>query len=255
MNLYWLEQTEPDVPPNNDWLSPHEVTCLARLRFPKRRSDWRLGRWTAKQALASCLNHPTNLLALASLEIRAASSGAPEAFLHAQPAGLAISLSHRAGTALCTVGPDSCNFGCDLELVEPRSPAFVDDYFTPNEKVLIEGTPPPDHPLLLALLWSAKESALKSKHVGLRFDTRSVSVSPVNPVLPHALGSTLWSPLCVEHSGIQTLTGWWRLESDLVRTAVSEAPLRAPIPVRDQFSARDSRSQRNVTAIPAPSRS
>ncbi len=237
MDLYWLEQTESDVPDHNDWLGPHEIVCLASMRFLKRRSDWRLGRWTAKQALAACLNLPTDLPALANLEIRAASSGAPEVFLHSQPANVAISLSHRVGTAMCTVGPRGSNFGCDLEMVEPRTPAFVDDYFTADEQELFADTPPPERAQLLALLWSAKESALKALRVGLRLDTRCMSVQPSRVTHPLAADLTIWHPLSIRYSSTQTFSGWWRLETDLVRTVVSDVPLRAPLPVRETILA------------------
>ncbi len=232
MDIYWLEQTESDVPANNTWLSPHEATALAAMRFLKRRSDWRLGRWTAKQALAACLNLPTDLLALADLEIRAASSGAPEVFLHGDPADIAISLSHRADTALCTVGPPGSNFGCDLEVVEPRSAAFVDDYFTSEERALVAGTPLLDRPLILALLWSGKESALKALRVGLRFDTRCMCVHPSPAVRPFDADSEMWRPLRVSYSNTQIFSGWWRMRSNLVRTLVSDAPLHAPLSAR-----------------------
>src|SRR5208283_2826825 len=97
MDVYWLEQTEADVPAENQWLSAGEMLCLAGLRFAKRRTDWRLGRWTAKRALAAHLNLPADLSALANIEIQAATSGAPEVYLLNQPASVTISLSHRAG--------------------------------------------------------------------------------------------------------------------------------------------------------------
>jgi len=55
VRVHWLEQIEGDVPMENDWLSSAEVSCLAGMRFPKRCSDWRLGRWAAKRALACYL--------------------------------------------------------------------------------------------------------------------------------------------------------------------------------------------------------
>jgi hypothetical protein len=42
-SLYWLTQTLADVPRQDDWLTPAERACLAKLRFPKRRAEWRLG--------------------------------------------------------------------------------------------------------------------------------------------------------------------------------------------------------------------
>ena len=101
MNAYWLEQTEADVPAENDWLSANETVCLNGMRFPKRRADWRLGRWTAKRALSVSLDVPAHTMAFKKIEIRAAASGAPEVFFDNQPAAVTISLSHRAGIAAC----------------------------------------------------------------------------------------------------------------------------------------------------------
>ena len=136
-NVCWLEQSESDVPAEEQWLCPRERLCLSGLRFAKRRTDWRLGRWTAKLAVAFCLDLPTDTSSLAKLQIRAAASGAPEAFLHNERAAVTISLSHRSGIAMCVVADAPAALGCDLELIEPRSASFVTDYFTLSEQELI----------------------------------------------------------------------------------------------------------------------
>jgi 4'-phosphopantetheinyl transferase len=92
--VYWLEQTQADVPAENDWLSARESVCLSGLRVAKRRADWRLGRWTAKCAVASFLNLSMDAQDLAQIEIRPASSGAPEIFIANEPAAVAVSISH-----------------------------------------------------------------------------------------------------------------------------------------------------------------
>ena len=81
MDVYWLEQTEADVPSGEDWLSANEVVRLNSMRVAKRRADWRLGRWTAKCALAIYLTLPDHLQSLQEIEMRPAPSGAPEAFV------------------------------------------------------------------------------------------------------------------------------------------------------------------------------
>src|SRR5208282_5857999 len=148
MNVYCLEQHEGDVPTENDWLSPNEAVCLNGLRFAKRRADWRLGRWTAKCALSVYL--PAQHLTLKEIEIRPASSGAPEAFVGNEPAAVTISLSHRAGTAICAVAMSGMKLGCDLEVIEPRSDAFVADYFADDEQALVASASAADRPRLLA---------------------------------------------------------------------------------------------------------
>ena len=68
--------------------------------------------------------------------------------------------------------------GCDLELVEPRSEAFVRDYFTVPEQCCVGAVPDGEESWLRAnLLWSAKESVLRVLETGLRRDTRSVEIA------------------------------------------------------------------------------
>jgi len=237
MKVYWLEQTEADVPAENDWLSPNEAVCLNALRFPKRRADWRLGRWTAKCALSITLDAPANPQVFKKIAIRPAPSGAPEAFFGNQPAAVAISLSHRDARAICAVTRSGVDMGCDLEMVEPRSAAFVADYFSMEERALVARASAPDRDRLLAMLWSAKESALKALHAGLRLDTRSVIVDPC------ATSCDLngWSPLRVCYSGGRSTEfgstadrvfhGWWQQSDNIVRTVAADPPPDPPIPL------------------------
>ena len=123
------------------WLTAGEQATLARLHVAKRRSDWLLGRWTAKRALAAYLGCVSRL---ARVEIRAAESGAPEVFLDGRAAPLTLSLSHAAGRGLCAVTAAGVALGCDLERIESRSRAFVADYFTDDEQRLIAAAPVSD---------------------------------------------------------------------------------------------------------------
>ena len=234
MDAYWLEQTEGDVPEDNDWLSPGEAARLAAMRFLKRRTDWRLGRWTGKRALAACLNMNSDRGTLAQIEISAAASGAPEVFFSGQKAPISISLSHRAGVAACAIGTPQAALGCDLERVEARSDAFVADYFSVNEQALIAGACAADRWLLINVLWSAKESALKALQEGLRLDTRSVSVRLINLQLGSEDGE--WHPLRVVAAGGEVFAGWWRCGNQLVRTLAGPPPLSPPILLTSKVS-------------------
>ncbi len=220
LQVHWLEQRFADVPGQNDWLSLAEVSCLNRLRFPKRQADWRLGRWTAKRALAKYLKLPSCHPGLAAIEIRPAPSGAPDAFVAGKPAEAAISLSHRAAIACCAVAPPSTDIGCDLELMEPHSEWFIADYLTSEEQELVARAQGPERVRLVALLWSGKESALKALRTGLRLDTRSAVVCP------QCEGGDGWRPLVVRTAG-RLFAGWWEPAGDLVRTVVA-APASPP---------------------------
>lgn len=245
MDVFWLEQSEADVPADDDWLSESEAAHLSSLRIPKRHADWRLGRWTAKCAAAATPNFPGNMLALKDIQVRAASTGEPEVSLPGNAAAITISISHCAGLAVCAVALGKVALGCDLEAIESRSDAFIADYFTPEERKLIAQSNARDRSFFVTLLWSAKESALKALHVGLRADTRSVVVSLVDsqsePLMKfdwraqagsgseeatNASGKE-WCPLQVRCTDGTEFQGWWQRTADAVRTMVA-APLCAP---------------------------
>ena len=225
METRWLEQTEADLPANDEWLSPAEAVVLSRMRLAKRRADWRLGRWTAKHAAAACLKLPADPHALCEIEIRAAASGAPELFLAGRPAGLTISISHRAGIAACAIATGDVALGCDLELIEPRDASFVADYFTEEEQGLVALRPAQEQPGLVTLIWSAKESALKALREGLRVDTRSLAVTFA--ARPNQEDTAVgWRELQVACSGGEIFEGWWQQTNQIVRTLVgTPAPL------------------------------
>jgi 4'-phosphopantetheinyl transferase len=225
MDVYWLEQVEGDVPTENDWLGAREQVSLNGLRFAKRRADWRLGRWTAKRALASCLGLPSNPHVLARIEILPAQSGVPEVFLAGKPLAMNVSLSHRAGRAVCAVAPSGVELGCDLELIEPRSDAFISDYFTAEEQSRVSQASAAHRSRLVALLWSAKESTLKALHTGLRLDTRSVSVLPDSALFDR----NGWTPLQVRYTDGQVFHGWWQQTDNILRTVVADSPPNPPI--------------------------
>ena len=267
MNVYWLEQTEADLPlendcPSNNWLSTTESLCLDALRFPKRRADWRLGRWTAKCALSAYLGAPATAKRFREMEICPAPDGAPEAFVSGLSAGVTISLSHRSGIAICAVAPSHVRIGCDLELVESRSRAFVADYFTAKEQeqANLARASANDNGnarnRIVTIIWSAKESALKALRTGLRLDTRSVVVGPLQ-TFPDLNG---WSPLSVRYAGRHLpetplpasdaahglylggdiFHGWWRITHDvthdrphdIVRTLIAAPAADSPLPLQ-----------------------
>jgi 4'-phosphopantetheinyl transferase len=227
--IRWLARGMHDVPETLDWLSPAESARLATLRFPKRRIEVRLARWTAKQAIAAAFDLDDDAGTLARIEIRAAPSGAPAAFLGGERAPVAVSMTDRADWAVCVVGPADLALGCDLELVEDRTDAFVRDWFTPAERDLVTGAGAGEGRQLLAnLVWSAKESALKVLQTGLRRDTRSVEVDVVE-----ATGHERWARLVVRAEEGTAFPGWWRRYGDFVLTLAADADSGPPVPLEE----------------------
>jgi 4'-phosphopantetheinyl transferase len=217
-DVSWLLQSFGDPPLSDTWLTDDEALTLAGLRFAKRRHEWRLGRWTAKRAVAllarSMGERPPSPERVA---IRAAADGAPEVFLSGVPANLSVSISHRNGIAVCALSRSGAALGCDLEEIEPRSNTFVRDYFADPEVQMYERALERDRPGLATLVWSAKESALKALRTGLRSDTRSVVVQ-----LNGRPGEAGWSPLTIQAADEpRPLQGWWMQGGGHVLTMVA----------------------------------
>jgi 4'-phosphopantetheinyl transferase len=239
VQIYWLARYGTGVPPDDAWLSGRERTVLACLRIPKRRADWRLGRWTAKLAIAAHRRLAPLTETLAAIEVRPASSGAPAAFVHGEPAGLALSLSHSHGIGFCALAAAGTALGCDVERVEPRSPAFLADFFTTAEQEFIERAPTADRPRVSTLLWSAKESALKALECGLRADTRSVAALPdLSAVLPAGEWRGLITRLCEG----RVFHGWWRECGGSVFTLLGSPPPEEPIALETNNGGESGRS-------------
>lgn len=234
MQVCFLEQDQADVPNGDAWLSIGEAARLQKLKVPKRRADWRLGRWTAKRAVALYLHRALDVRSLAEIEVSALPSGAPCALLAGKPVSVAISLSHSAGKAICAITHSHAVLGCDLEQIEPRSSAFVADYLTAEEQLRVSQASDAERDLLVTLFWSAKESTLKALGVGLRADTRSATVSLADPALPSAhehwepqpialagVQPARWDRLLVRTSGGEELHGWWTRQDHAVETFIA----------------------------------
>jgi 4'-phosphopantetheinyl transferase len=236
MQIYWCEQTQGDLPPDNEWVSALEYAKFNTFRVPKRRADWRLGRWTAKQAVAGVLGISVDRASLREIVVHAADTGEPLVHVLGFHNPITISLSHREGRALCAVALGAIPLGCDLELIEPKTAAFISDYFTIEEQQVVAGVSPMAQSLAASLLWSAKESALKALHVGLSVDTRSVMV---DRAIQRDIGQSdgTWRQFLVHSADPVAFYGWWRCEDDIIRTVISNALINPPTSVLPSYSA------------------
>lgn len=216
------------VPEGDAWLTPAEQAVLQRPMVPKRRQDWRLGRWVAKRAVGDALGQRGAGFAR-DLSVLAADDGGPELRL---PGGdrfpLAVSISHSAGLGFAAVAAGGAPLGCDVERVENRTERFVADYFTAYERALVAALGrqgPHTRAWVTTLIWSAKESALKALRQGLRADTRSVEVHLEG--LEGATGELPegWGVLHVTTRSGERLAGHWRLAAGSVWTVVASRPI------------------------------
>jgi 4'-phosphopantetheinyl transferase len=211
---WWLARAEAQLPPVGEWLTPAERGRAEGLRYTKRRTDFLLGRWTLKVAVARVSGWPEDPATLARIEGRSAPDGAPELYIDGEPDPRGVSLSDRAGCAVCLLAARRVAVGCDLELVEPRSDAFVRDYLTEPESRWVAGAGA-GRDAAANMMWSAKESALKVLRTGLRRDTRSVEVTAADPMPPERA----WSRFRVMTAEGGVFQGWWRRTGAFLLTA------------------------------------
>lgn len=221
--LYYLTQRQADLPCDERWLTGQEASVLNGFKYPKRRSDWLLGRWTAKSALLRFAAAPDRTMT--DWRIAADADGAPAVWLDGRRANIPISLSHSGDQAICVLADESSRFGCDLERVETRSRSFGETFFTSSELTLLDRVPAGDRACLVTLVWSAKESTLKALRTGLKADTRRIRLRTSPGCKSHS-----WQDFETEDTQDgRTFHGWWCKREGMVITVVSDQHIDPPI--------------------------
>jgi len=199
------------------YLGEQEKEIYQKLKFPKRMGEWLGARLLAKDLIRTVDNRWKDKEPY-EIEILNEKSGAPVLFVSGDQGNPGkVSLSHSNGVALCAYSPEDIQFGIDLELVEPRSKEFVEDFFTTGEVDQIAKLPTDDQNLVNTVMWSGKESALKALSSGLRVDTRSVEVI----IHDFTFQPDAWNILRLRSNLIKndSLDLVWRREGEFVITA------------------------------------
>ena len=207
--IVYLISDASGIPADTAWLTRNEKARLDALRFEKRRRDWLLGRWTAKQAALQVAGLQQD--DARRIEIATAEDGAPQPFLDGRPFRASLSISHSNGRALCAIGAPGTQIGCDIERIETRGPEFEDTFFTMTERDRIAAAHRDDRDALVTATWCAKESVLKALRTGLRRDTYDVEVTA------HAdQGINRWNRIVAATVDAGAFDGWWRADNDSV---------------------------------------
>lgn len=257
--IHWLLQSLDDCPEilygdgTPAWLGAAEQERLRQLKVEKRRRDWLLGRWTAKNLVQSYVTQTTGeSLALDAIFIGVDADGAPYVRCK-ERLPVSLSISHSHGVAFCglvenkrlrdyaieglEIGdwrlpdsaqpptpqspnlPISCSLGCDIEFIEPREPSFVSSFFTAEEMAAVAAAGR-NQDVLITAIWSGKEAVLKALREGLRIDTRRITCR----FDPFDAPPQEWSPFTVKvDDGIAAQfpgvwSGWWCYAQNFVMT-------------------------------------
>ncbi len=171
----WLAARQEELPRGEAWLTEAEREVLSRLRVPKRRGDWLLGRWVAKRALVLAGEAETGRATSPSSRPppappRRSSSAAP-------PASRSPSRTATASPSRRSGRPASASASTSRR--SRSAPAgFLGDWFTPAEQAFVAGAGAGEAALAATLVWSAKESVMKALREGLRIPPKAVEVAP-----------------------------------------------------------------------------
>jgi 4'-phosphopantetheinyl transferase len=225
--ILWLAENDSGVPGDLAWLSGPERAEAEAMRIAVRRRAFLLRRWTARRLLAPLLGLDGGTRVLSRIEIRRSAAGAPHVFLDGAAAPLSLSITDREDVAVAAVAPAGVCIGCDLETIEPRSPAFVEDFLGEDEaRFVAAGGDVETRHLRANLVWSAKESVLKALGVGLRRDTRSVTTRFADA--GGAGAGEDWRPFTAHAPGTGEFEGWWRRSRSFVVAVAADRPTARP---------------------------
>jgi len=213
----WLSVSS--TPSGIDWLGRTELTAAAGMATAKRRNDYLLRRWAGK-ALAGAV------VGTSRVEVCNEPGGRPFLARRGRRQPWALSLSDSMGLAVAAAVPMPARLGIDIEWVEPRSDAFITDFFTAAEARVARAARQRD--LAANLIWSAKESALKALGTGLRADTRSIQVTFARDSLLAEAPGADWARIRVVTAEGKSLHGWWRMHLGAVLTVVADPLVEMP---------------------------
>jgi 4'-phosphopantetheinyl transferase len=231
-SVYWMLANSYHPPLEaSQVLSPSEFQKFSAFRFPKRRNDWLLGRWTAKTLVHSLPAYQQ--YSLDQIEVHNTPEGAPYIQLPGRTARAeCLTISHSEQSALCALAPGlKLQVGADLEKIETRTETFILDYFTPAERQLVDKFTAETRAMVVTLIWSAKESMLKALGVGLRWDTRMVEVHGLDGLLPVSTGQGIWQKIQVveQLTSQRAWVAWWQHRDPFVLTLAGFAATPAEI--------------------------
>jgi phosphopantetheine--protein transferase-like protein len=198
------------------YFSLDEQAEYSRFRVIKRQSEWISSRIISKNMVKQILKREE--INFHDIRIQKEETGQPYIYITGQGRLEGkFSLSHSNGYVFCGYSPaEEFKFGMDLEKIEARSLEFVQDYFTSQEIELYQVLEGKDKDEFTTMMWSAKESVLKTLGLGLSIDTRKVEIisSEVSSKL------TGWNSCSVKLENMKNLNliFYWQKIDGFIRT-------------------------------------
>jgi len=166
-------------------LDDEEILEHRSKKVPKRAGEWLAGRIALKRSVHRLLATSGDAApSLRSIRIVADDRRKPFAEISGRSGTVVgeVSLSHSNGLAIAAAAaPGSFSgLGLDMEKIEPRSDAWINDYFT-GEEIRLAGSGEARWARLTGM-WCLKEAALKALGTGLSLGLTDVVVTEIDAV-------------------------------------------------------------------------
>jgi phosphopantetheine--protein transferase-like protein len=208
---------ESDYPMILDkYFSLEEQAEYSRFKVIKRQFEWISSRIISKKMIRQILKREK--INFTDIRIQKEETGQPYIYITGQGRLEGkFSLSHSNGYVFCGYSlSKELMFGLDLEKIEARSLEFVQDYFSSKEIERYQVLDGKDKDEYTTMVWSAKESVLKTLGLGLSIDTRKVEIIP----LEDSSRLTGWNSCSVKLENIMNLTMnvYWQNVDGFIRT-------------------------------------
>ncbi|MHA2231619.1 MAG: SDR family NAD(P)-dependent oxidoreductase, partial [Candidatus Hodarchaeales archaeon] len=161
------------------WLCPEEHDHLRQHKITKRRNEWLAGLLAAKIFV---MDHSDCFCSPMDIKLIYSPSGSPmiNVFTNGTtPQSFPVTISHRMNVAVAYVDFKGNRPGIDLEWLENKPSAFLDEAFTKEEQLLLSEQSDPEAASIS--LWAAKEAVLKSVELGLNCDLHELQTEEFKP--------------------------------------------------------------------------
>jgi phosphopantetheinyl transferase len=200
----------PDLK-EEEFLLPEELQDGRRYRHAGRHRQWLLGRAAAKWLLLEQAGLNWSSQNARRFYLLRHPDGWPQVFSAAgEELALTLTISHSADYALCALSERGAGaLGADLEVIEKRSQALIEDFFTEREKDLLRAVPFAERDRAVNAVWCLKEALLKAAKTGLRRRATDVEVRSLGGV-----GKSGWQEAQIRISPGGVGSGWWKSSED-----------------------------------------
>ena len=177
--LYFFDSTSKYLDPAYV-LHPDELKIWKNYPSTKRKNDFIIGRYTAKQAL-----NAIHRSSLSQINIMPGSFGQP--ILKYPEIPFEISISHKANYAVALLFPKEQPMGVDIEIILDTNRKFLLDQFTAYERLAFCNHK--QSAKAIAMLWSAKESLSKALKTGLTLNLDIMEIDHIDHSGPYYIAT------------------------------------------------------------------